>query len=200
MTNDLEPINHKIPASSTYFFYYGAIHPRKNIENAIKAYNLFRAQNEGQILFLFAGRMAWSTKEIEKTWKESPYAEDIHFLGYLSDASIYHFLKHALALVYISLHEGFGMPIIEAFAAETPVITSNNGALAEISGEGTLAVNPTDINDIARGMNEIHKNISLRSHLSEAGKKELARFNWDNSAQICSDIITQMAKEGLFKI
>lgn len=195
MTNDLEPINHKIPASSTYFFYYGAIHPRKNIENAIKAYNLFRTQNEGKILFLLAGRMAWSTKEVEKAWKESPYAEDIHFLGYLSDASIYHFLKHALALVYISLHEGFGMPIIEAFAAETPVITSNNGALAEISGEGTLVVNPLDINDIARGMNEIYANTSLRSHLSEAGKKELARFNWDNSAQICSQIITQIAKE-----
>ena len=200
MKNDLEPINHKIPLSSTYFFYYGAIHPRKNIENAIKAYNLFRSQNEDQILFLFAGRMAWSTKEIEKTWKESPYAEDIHFLGYLSDASIYHFLKHALALVYISLHEGFGMPIIEAFAAETPVITSNNGALGEISGEGALLVNPSDINNIAMGMNEIYANTSLRSHLSEAGKKELARFNWDNSAQICSRLVTQIAEEGLFKI
>jgi len=87
------------------------------------------------------------------------------------------------------------MPIIEAFAAETPVITSNNGALAEISGEGALLVNPSDINDIARGMNEIHKNTSLRSHLSEAGKKELARFKWDNSAQICSRLVTQMAAE-----
>jgi glycosyltransferase involved in cell wall biosynthesis len=200
LTNDLEAINHKIPASSTYFFYYGAIHPRKNIENAIKAYNLFRAQNEGQILFLFAGRMAWSTREVEKTWKESPYAQDIHFLGYLSDASIYHFLKQALALVYISLHEGFGMPIIEAFAAETPVITSNNGALAEISGEGALLVNPSDINDIARGMNEIYANTSLRRNLTEAGKNELARFNWDNSAQICSRLVTQMAEDKLFKI
>ena len=196
MTNDLEPINHKIPASSTYFFYYGAIHPRKNIANAIKAYNLFRAQNEGQILFLLAGRMAWSTKEVEKAWKESPYAEDIHFLGYLSDASIAHYLKHSLALIYISLHEGFGMPIIEAFAAETPVITSNNGALAEISGQGALLVNPSDINDIARVMNEIHKNISLRKILTAAGKNELARFNWDHSAQICSRIIMQIAKEG----
>ena len=195
MTNDLEPINHKIPASSTYFFYYGAIHPRKNIANALKAYNLFRSQNEGQILFLLAGRMAWSTKEVEKAWKESPYAEDIHILGYISDASIAHYLKHALALVYISLHEGFGMPIIEAFAAETPVITSNNGALAEISGQGALLVNPIDINDIARGMNEIHENIPLRRSLTEAGKKELERFNWDNSAQICSRKITQMAKE-----
>jgi glycosyltransferase involved in cell wall biosynthesis len=195
MTNDFEPIKHKMPASSTYFFYYGAIHPRKNIENAIKAYNLFRAQNEGKILFLLAGRMAWSTKEVEKAWKESPYAEDIHFLGYLSDTSISYYLKHALALVYISLHEGFGMPIIEAFAAETPVITSNNGALAEISGEGALLVNPLDINDIARGMNEMYENIPLRRHLSEAGKKELARFNWDNSALICSDIITRLAKD-----
>lgn len=196
MTNDLEAINHKIPASSTYFFYYGAIHPRKNIANAIKAYNLFRSQNEGQIIFLLAGRMAWRTKEVEKVWKESPYAEDIHILGYISDASIAHYLKHALALVYISLHEGFGMPIIEAFAAETPVITSNNGALAEISGQGALLVNPLDINDIARGMNEIHENIPLRRSLTEAGKKELERFNWDNSAQICSRIIMQMAKEG----
>lgn len=195
MTNDFESINHKKPASSSYFFYYGAIHPRKNIENAIKAYNLFRAQHEGQILFLFAGRMAWSTKEIEKTWKKSPNAEDIHFLGYLSDASISYYLKHALALVYISLHEGFGMPIIEAFAAETPVITSNNGALAEIAGEGALLVNPLDINDIAKGMNEIYENTSLRRNLTEAGKNELARFNWDNSAQICSDIITKVAKD-----
>lgn len=193
--SDLEPINHKTPTSSTYFFYYGAIHPRKNIENAIKAYNLFRSQNKGKILFLLAGRMAWSTKEVEKAWKKSPYAEDIHFLGYLSDASIYHFLKHALALVYISLHEGFGMPIIEAFAAETPVITSNNGALAEISGEGALLVNPSDINDIARGMNEIYANTSLRRILIEAGKNELTRFNWDNSAQICSKIISQIVKE-----
>jgi glycosyltransferase involved in cell wall biosynthesis len=198
-TNDFEPISHKIPASSTYFFYYGAIHPRKNIENAIKAYNLFRAQNEGKILFLLAGRMAWSTKEVEKAWKESPYAEDIHFLGYLSDTSISYYLKHALALVYISLHEGFGMPIIEAFAAETPVITSNNGALAEISGEGALLVNPLDINDIARGMNEMYENTTLRRSLTEAGKNELARFNWDNSSQICSDIITQLAKDKLFK-
>ena len=195
MTNDLEAINHKIPVSSTYFFYYGAIHPRKNIANAIKAYNLFRSQNEGQILFLLAGRMAWRTKEVEEVWKESPYEKDIHFLGYLSDASIYHFLKHALALVYISLHEGFGMPIIEAFTAETPVITSNNGALAEISGQGALLVNPSDIHDIARGMNEVYANTSLRKTLTEAGKKELERFNWDNSAQICSRIITQMAKE-----
>ncbi len=87
------------------------------------------------------------------------------------------------------------MPIIEAFAAETPVITSNNGALAEISGEGALLVNPLDINDIARGLNEIHKNTSLRRSLTEAGKIELNRFNWDNSAQICSGIITQLAKD-----
>jgi glycosyltransferase involved in cell wall biosynthesis len=140
--------------------------------------------------------MAWSTKEVEKAWKESPYAEDIHFLGYLSDAYIAHYLKHSLALVYISLHEGFGMPIIEAFAAETPVITSNNGALAEISGEGALLVNPSDIIDISRGMNEIYKNVPLRRNLTEAGKKELERFNWDNSAQICSLLVTQTAEEG----
>jgi glycosyltransferase involved in cell wall biosynthesis len=88
------------------------------------------------------------------------------------------------------------MPIIEAFAAETPVITSNNGALAEISGQGALLVNPSDIHDIARGMSEIYTNTSLRRNLTEAGKNELARFNWDNSAQICSRIIMQMAKEG----
>jgi glycosyltransferase involved in cell wall biosynthesis len=88
------------------------------------------------------------------------------------------------------------MPIIEAFATETPVVTSNNGALAEISGQGALLVNPSDINDIARGMNEIYANTSLRKTLTEAGKKELERFNWDNSAQICSLLVTQTAEEG----
>jgi glycosyltransferase involved in cell wall biosynthesis len=181
-----------IPGNAApYFFYYGAIHPRKNIPKAIEAFNLFRSQNEGQVLFLLAGRMAWHTGEVEKARKESPYARDIHFLGYLSDASITYLLKHALALVYISLHEGFGMPVIEAFAAETPVITSNNGALAEISGQGAVRVNPLDIQDIAKGMQVIYKDLSLRKHLIEAGKNELARFNWDHSARICSTIIMQ---------
>jgi len=194
-TTDAASVNYKIGTSAPYFFYYGAIHPRKNLTKAIEAFNLFRSQNDGIVLFLFAGRMAWRTREVEKTWKESPYARDIHFLGYLSDSSITYLLKHALALVYISLHEGFGMPIIEAFATETPVITSKDGALAEISGKGAKQVNPSDIQDIAKGMQDIYQDTSLRKNLIESGKNELDRFNWDQSAQICSDIITQHAKD-----
>lgn len=174
-----------------YFFYYGAIHPRKNVEKAIKAFDLFRAQNEGKISFILAGRMAWKTEEVKMAWKESPYKEDIHFMGYLSDESISFYLKNALALVYISLHEGFGMPVVEAFAAETPVITSNNGALAEISGRGAVLVNPLDINQIAQGMSDILRYPSLRMKLIDAGKRELSRFDWDYSANICSQIITK---------
>jgi glycosyltransferase involved in cell wall biosynthesis len=191
ITNEKEQYVKSTPLKSPYFFYYGAIHPRKNIARAIKAFDIFRAKNEEKISFILAGRLAWKTVEVEKAWKESPYKEDIHFMGYLSDDSISFYLKNALALIYISLHEGFGMPVVEAFAAETPVITSNEGALAEVSGKGAVLVNPLDINQIAQGMNDIYKNPILRMKLIDAGKIELARFDWDHSAIICSQIITK---------
>jgi len=189
--NKKEHIVDNSPLDNPYFFYYGAIHPRKNVERAIKAFDLFRAQNKEKISFILAGRLAWKTDEVEKAWKESPYKDDIHFMGYLSDDSISFYLKNALALVYISLNEGFGMPVVEAFAAETPVITSNNGALAEISGRGALLVNPLDTNQIAQGMSNIYRNPNLRMELIEVGKKELGRFDWYHSAKICSQIITK---------
>lgn len=189
--NKKEHIVENSPLDNPYFFYYGAIHPRKNVERAIKAFDLFRAQNKEKISFILAGRLAWKTDEVEKAWEESPYKDDIHFMGYLSDDSISFYLKNALALVYISLNEGFGMPVVEAFAAVTPVITSNNGALAEISGRGAFLVNPLDINQIAQGMSDIYRNPNLRMELIEAGKRELGRFNWDHSAKICSQIITR---------
>ena len=190
--NEKEQFVGNSPSSHPYFFYYGAIHPRKNIGRAIKAFDLFRAQNEEKISFIFAGRLAWKTEEVEKAWKESPFKDDIHFIGYLSDESISYYLKNAIALVYISLHEGFGMPVAEAFATETPVITSNIGALAEVSGKGAVLVDPLDINQISQGMNNIYKNPDLRKSLIDAGKIELTRFNWEYSAEICSQIITKV--------
>ena len=84
------------------------------------------------------------------------------------------------------------MPVAEAFATETPVITSNIGALAEISGKGAVLVDPLDINQISQGMNNIYKNPDLRKSLIDAGKIELTRFDWDYSAEICSQIITKV--------
>lgn len=172
-----------------YFFYYGAIHPRKNIDRVIKAFDLFRSQNEGKVSFVIAGRRAWKTGSVERAWRKSTFKEDIRFVGYVSDAAISYYLKNALALVYVSLHEGFGMPIVEAFAANTPVITSCEGALAETSGDAALKVNPRDIVAIAQGMRELYGNPSLRAALTMAGERALSRFNWDDSAKICSRII-----------
>lgn len=173
-----------------YFFYYGAIHPRKNLVNAIQAFNLFRNNQKVRIRFVIAGRLAWNISEILTEREKSPYKEDIHFTGYLSDEWIGRYLKNSIALIYISLHEGFGLPIIEAFAAEVPVITSNIGAMAEIAGKGAYLVDPHRLEDIAKGMKELYENRELRKSLISSAKMELTRFNWDQSAHLLSKIIT----------
>jgi len=168
-------------ADSPYFFYYGAIHPRKNLDRVLRAYTRFRSCYPQQVRFIVAGRMAWQTEAVWQAREESPYREDIAFTGYLPDEAVSTTLRGALALVYVSLHEGFGMPIVEAFGAGVPVLTSRTGAMAEIAGQGAVLVNPVDVEDIARGMLQLARDAKLRETLREAGRRELVRFDWDQA-------------------
>ena len=177
-----------------YFFYSGAIHPRKNIPRLIRAFERMKTQTNAPVRLLLAGRMAWQTGEVSSAWHASPYKDDIRFLGYVPDEELALLTGAALALTYMSLAEGFGLPLIEAMHAETPVICSNTTALPEVAGAAALLVDPLDSESIARALEAVWRDEVLRARLIDAGRQQRRRFSWDRAAETIYQQLISVAR------
>lgn len=170
-----------------YFFFLGAIHPRKNVLGLLRAYELFREKSGATVRLLIAGKMAWQVQEITAAHAASTYRDDILFLGYLPEETAAELMASALALTYLSFFEGFGLPVLEALCTDTPVITSNTSSLPEVAGEAALLVDPYDVEQIARAMLRIWSEPDLRADLVKKGQLQRQQFSWDRAA---ADIYT----------
>ncbi len=166
-----------------YFFYIGAIHPRKNIPRLIQAFDLFKHRTGSAVKLLIAGRLAWQTGEIKSAADAAAFREDIRFLGYVDDKTLPRLMGAALALTYVSLFEGFGVPILEAMHCEAPVITSNTSSMPEVAGPAALLVDPHSTPAISAAMEQVFTKPELTRQLVEAGKVQRQLFSWDATAQ-----------------
>jgi Glycosyltransferase len=165
-----------------YFFYLGAVHPRKNLERLILAFDLFKQKTNSDVKLLIGGRLAWQTDEVRSIFEQSVHKKDIRFLGFIPEEDLPKLMGAALAMVYVSLFEGFGLPILEAMYAEVPVITSNVSAMPEVAGDAALLVDPLSVSEIVLVMEKIFEKKSLRKKLVKAGKIQREKFSWDNAA------------------
>jgi len=166
-----------------YFFYLGAVHPRKNLERLILAFDLFKQSTGSNVKLLIGGRLAWQNDAVQRIFEQSVYKADIKFLGFIPEEDLPFLLGSALAMIYVSLFEGFGLPILEAMFAEVPVITSNVSAMPEVAGEAALLVDPLSVGELVLAMQKIYKDKSLRKSLVEAGKIQREKFSWDRAAE-----------------
>ena len=114
--------------------------------------------------------------------EEMPFKDDVKWVGYMHVDELSKVMGGAYALVYPSLFEGFGIPILEALKCEVPAIVSNTSAMPEVAGDAGLLVDPTDVQDIAAKMEMLHKDETLRKKLIEASKEQVKKFSWDQSA------------------
>ncbi len=176
---DREGVKSKYSGGFPYFFYVGAIHPRKNVARLIRAYGEFRQRNPDRVKLLLGGRMAWQTGEIRAAYADSPYREDIHFLGYLEESELVSVLASSLALVYPSLSEGFGVPLLEAMYAGVPIVTSNRSSLPEVAGPAALLADPLSVSSIAEALVRIAGEAGLAERLVAAGYEQRQRYSWD---------------------
>ena len=176
-----------------YFLYLGSIHPRKNILRLIKAYDLFRSTHPKGPKLILAGRWAWKSNAIQKALEQSDFRDDIFHLSEI-DEIIYFLVGSALAMVYISLWEGFGMPVLEAMQSGVPVITSADSAMSEVAQEAAIYVDPLRIDFIAKGLELIYTKPSLRSELIEDGIQRAQQYNWDDSAGIIAKELLQLSQ------
>ncbi|MCT4581785.1 MAG: glycosyltransferase family 4 protein [Flavobacteriales bacterium] len=164
-----------------FFIYVGSLNPRKNIENTLRAFDLFKKQNNTNHKFVIVGEKLWSNKSIEACYNSLEYQADILFTGRLFNEDLGHLLASAAALLYISYFEGFGIPIIEAMQCGTPVITSTQTSLPEVAGDAAILCDPNAIDTIAQQMNNILDD-QLRSQYINKGFENAKRFNWDTTA------------------
>jgi len=169
--------------SCDYFLYVGALHPRKNVETLLKAFEAFKQNSSTDIKLVIVGRKAWQTKEIEEVYQRSKFKNEILFTGRVPDEELYKITASALSLVYIPYFEGFGLPIVEAMNCDVPVITSNCTSMPEVAGDAAILVDPHSVEQTQQAMTDIANDISLRNKLIEAARLRKNKFNWDESAE-----------------
>ena len=176
-----------------YFVFVGSAHPRKNVERIMHAFDQFR-EKYADFKFVFAGSNKYWDKNIKNTYNQLKHKSDIVFTGYLSTEEMNNVISSALVLVYPSLFEGFGVPIVEGFAARVPVITSNVTSMPEVAGDAALLVNPLSITEIANAMEQMTTSEQLRKKLIQLGTERNNAFSWNKSAQQFWNVILQFCK------
>ena len=173
----------KYSGGHPYFLYVGALIPRKNIARIFKAFDTFKGYSNCNTKFVIVGHKKWWTPEINEVYENMAYKDDLIFLGRRKVDELNLLYSGSIALVFPAIFEGFGIPILEAFYAETPVITSNVSSMPEVAGEAAMLVDPFNVDSIAEAMEQLKKDEQLRQTLIERGRQRRKLFSWDNTAE-----------------
>ena len=188
-----QKIKNKYADGKEYFLFTGGIHPRKNLMNLLKAFSLFKKWQRSNMKLLVAGRLAWQYDTVLEKLKSYKYKDDVVLLNYLSEETLAKITASAYAMVFPSLFEGFGVPVIEAMQCGIPVITSNTSSLPEIGADAALYADPTDPESIAKQMLDLYKDETLRSKITQEGLQHAMKFSWDKTAALCWQNIQETA-------
>lgn len=176
-----EEVRRKYTNGSKYFMYAGAIHPRKNISRLFQAFDEFKKDDSTGIKLVIAGRKAWETDETMQVYNRMNHKDEVVFLGHLEQSELVSVTGAAEAMVYISLLEGFGIPIVEAMSCDVPVITSNISSMPEVAGDAGILVDPYSVNAITEAMKKISSDTTLRHSLIEKGRVQRKKFSWEKT-------------------
>lgn len=176
-----------------YIFFLGRIDNRKNISNIIKSFDIIKNKYHFPHILVLAGKAGIGYANFINQIKDLNLQEDIVFTDYIPIKHLPIFYYQADLFLFPSLYEGFGLPILEAQACRTPVITSNTTAMPEISGPGALLVDPNQPEDIAQNIKKIIENPSLKQQLIEKGIANSKQYSWE---KFCSIILTNLIKLG----
>ena len=177
-----EAIRAKYTDGNPYFMFVGSLHPRKNLARLFTAFDLFKSQTPSNVKLLIVGEKRWWSEPIEKAYSQMRFKDEVVFAGRLSADDLHLVTASALASVYVSYFEGFGIPILEAFRCDTPVITSNVTSMPEVADDAALLVDPFSEASIAEGMTEMLDE-NVREALIEKGRERAKDFSWDKAAE-----------------
>jgi glycosyltransferase involved in cell wall biosynthesis len=156
----------------------GTIQPRKNYQRLIQAF----AKVDSKAMLVIAGGTGWKNEAIFDEVNKLGLQERVRFPGFVAEVNLPALYSAATLVIYPSLYEGFGLPVLEALACGAPVIASNRSSLPEVVGEAGLLIDPYDIEGMAMAMRQLLEDSSLRARLSGAGQARAASFTWSKTA------------------
>lgn len=171
----------KLHIEKPYILYVGTIEPRKNITRLIHAFEQLDQYNSRYKLVI-AGGLGWDYAETLQAIEESPHKASIRRLGYITTDDKTALIAGCDLLVYPSLYEGFGLPVLEGMAAGVPVITSTTSSLREVAGTAAVLADPHSIEQIASSINAVLSDATYSEALREAGRSRAAEFSWEKTA------------------
>lgn len=176
----IEQVKTKYRITKPYILYVGALQPRKNILGLIKAFEIL-GKTDYQLVV--AGGKAWLYDELFNYVKQSPLRENIIFTGRFETEELPALLWGSEVFVYPSFYEGFGLPVIEAMACGTPVVTSNTSSLPEVAGDAAVLINPDKPEEIKEAVKKILEDKVWKEKLIQDGFANVARFSWKKCAR-----------------
>jgi len=165
-----------------YILYVGSLEKRKNLPRLLEAYAYLRETLPGWKLVIVGGRK-WKSDPIYKAVQRLGLEPHVIFTGFVAEEDLPALYNGADLFVFPSLYEGFGLPVLEAMACGTPVVTSNTSSLPEVAGEAALLVAPTDVKAIAAAMQRVLSEPDLAAELRRRGLERASQFSWERTAR-----------------
>ncbi len=187
-----EPINdeekkavrNRFTEGSEYFLFVGALHPRKNVNGLLKAFDAYKSIDDNDIKLVVVGGEMHKTGEIFDTYENMRSKKDVVFTGRVSSDELHDIFGGALALTFVPFFEGFGIPVVEAMSAGIPVICSNTTSIPEVGGNAVLYADPCKIDQITEAMYKIGHEPELREELIKKGFSQKEKFSWDETSRL----------------
>lgn len=174
-----------------FIFSLGTLQPRKNHGRMVQA--LARLVQEGLELHLvIAGGAGWLSEPFFQQLKESGIENRVHLIGFVDDADLPALYSAAEVFAFPSLYEGFGLPVLEAMACGTPVVTSDLSSLPEVAGDAALLIDPLNVEALADALRRLTSDSQLRQQLIEAGHVRVGQFTWSRAARRLLDIYREL--------
>jgi glycosyltransferase involved in cell wall biosynthesis len=181
-----------------YLLYVGTLHPRKNLVRLVQAFcHLVSGDSNRESLardvqLVLAGQKGWLYHEIYGEVRRLGLEGRVVFTGYVADAHLPALLSGALAFAYPSLHEGFGLPILEAMSCGTPVVCSNTSSLPEVAGDAALLVDPLHTESLTAALYRVLTDPALRQELVQRGFLQSKAFSWQRSARETLQVLEEV--------
>lgn len=192
--SDLEAVRKRYDLPDRYLLFVGTVEPRKNLARLIRAVGMLKRERSLAIKLVVVGRQGWLYSPIMREVEKNNLKDQIMFAGYVPDADLPALYRMASLFVLPSLHEGFGVPPIEAMACGCPTVLSNAGSLPEIAGGAAYLVNPLDVADIARGIETVLQDDGMRRDLIRKGLERAKVYTWADAAKQALSIYERVGK------
>ena len=193
----LARVRERYHTGQRYFLYLGTLQPRKNIGTLVRAFA--RLVDSGMIAadvrLVLAGKRGWLYEEISAGLGSPEMRDRIVLPGYVETEDLAALLSGAIAYVLPSRYEGFGLPVLEAMACDTPVICSNVASLPEVAGDAALLFAPDDVQELADQMHRLYDDSELRDRMIALGRQRVRRFSWRRCARQVLGALADAAKE-----